>query len=349
MKKNIFILGNFGYYSNDLNGQTMRTRTIYKSLNRYLNDSKYNIKFTDTSVKGSKIKVLMNYLRGLKYWFTSKSIILLPAQKAIKYVVPLFYYVNTILKRKIHFIAIGGWLRDFLDENNNYTKYFQKMNTIYVQTKSLKKKLENKGLNNVIHFPNFRIYDDHDIEIKEIDEVKKVVFFSRVIKAKGIELAVSAINKINKEREQKIELYIYGPVGSDYLDDFNKLKQSSPFIRYNGVLEPEKIISELSIYDFMIFPTYYEGEGFPGTILDSMSAGVPVIASDWKYNSEIIKDEFTGLLFKSQNLDELIQKMNLLIRNTSLINQMKRNCLNESKKYSESIVMPELLGKLTEK
>lgn len=47
----------------------------------------------------------------------------------------------------------------------------------------------------------------------------------------------------------------------------------------------------------MVIPTYYQGEGFPGTILDSYIFGVPVIVSKCKYNSEMIKEGKTGKLF----------------------------------------------------
>jgi glycosyltransferase involved in cell wall biosynthesis len=43
-------------------------------------------------------------------------------------------------------------------------------------------------------------------------------------------------------------------------------------------------------YFALLFPIYYIGEGFAGTAIDAFSAGVPVIASDWKYNSEVIKE-----------------------------------------------------------
>ena len=48
----------------------------------------------------------------------------------------------------------------------------------------------------------------------------------------------------------------------------------------------------------MIFPTYYVGEGFPGTIIDAFSSGIPDIATDWRYNSEIVQNGKTGYIYK---------------------------------------------------
>lgn len=60
----------------------------------------------------------------------------------------------------------------------------------------------------------------------------------------------------------------------------------------------------LKNYDALLFPTYYEGEGFAGTIIDAFAAGLPVIASDWKYNSEIIKQGITGVITKTHSISE---------------------------------------------
>ncbi|KAA0565837.1 glycosyltransferase family 4 protein [Bacillus sp. CH30_1T] len=346
MKKKIYMFGNFGYRHNNLNGQTMRTRTIFESLIKYTPEGNYIIQYTDTSIGANKKEKGLNYLKGLFKWLNSNIVIFLPAQKAIKFISPLFYYLNFILKKDLHFIAIGGWLAEFLEGNRGYIKYFKKVNYIYVQTESLKNKLEYIGFDNVIYFPNFRLYNNKEISLSKVSKVKKVVFFSRVIKEKGIELAISALNRINQGSDDKIELYIYGPIGEQYKEQFETIKNNSSYIYYNGVLEPNEILNELSKYDLMLFPTYYIGEGFPGTILDGMTAGLPVIASDWKYNSEVIKAGQTGLLFNNNDLEDLIKKMMILINDTDLVNQMKKNAILESQKFEESKVVPKLISNL---
>ncbi|MCC5912476.1 MAG: glycosyltransferase family 4 protein [Clostridiaceae bacterium] len=343
MKKKVFILGNFGYWTNKLNGQSMRTRTVYEALKK--NDG-FNIKYTDTSVRGKKIEILSNYLRGLFKWVTSKYIILLPAQKAIKFTLPFFCYFNILFRKSIHFIAIGGWLSEFLQNNQAYVKYFKNVNFIYVQTKSLKKRLEEFGLENVVYFPNFRLYKNNDIKLEDIKTIKKAVFFSRVTKDKGVEIAIKAINKINKDLDANIQLHVYGPIEDNYIIEFEQIINQSRNIYYNGVLDPDVIISTLSLYDFLIFPTYYEGEGFPGAILDAMTSGVPIVASDWKYNSEVLKDGHTGLLFKSKDIEDLIKKMKYLIENPKILNQMKKECILESEKYKDQKVVSILLKNL---
>lgn len=108
----------------------------------------------------------------------------------------------------------------------------------------------------------------------------------------------------------------------DYQYNFKKIfAKSKKYISYKGILEPinNNIYENLSNYDLMIFPTFCKEEGFAGAILDSFISGVPVFASDWKYNSEIIKENITGKLFVSKDIRYLTNKLKFLINNLDLI------------------------------
>lgn len=50
-------------------------------------------------------------------------------------------------------------------------------------------------------------------------------------------------------------------------------------------------------YFVLLFPTYYENEGFARTLIDAYSAEVPVIVTDRRYNSELVTDKM-GFIYK---------------------------------------------------
>jgi glycosyltransferase involved in cell wall biosynthesis len=56
-------------------------------------------------------------------------------------------------------------------------------------------------------------------------------------------------------------------------------KRFPEYVVYGGVVPFNKSVEVLKDYFAVLFPTYYEGEGFAGTIIDAHSAGVPIIAS----------------------------------------------------------------------
>ncbi|AUO13009.1 glycosyltransferase family 4 protein [Priestia megaterium] len=346
--KKITIIGNFSAYRNNLNGQTMRTKSVYEVVQAHFEDNNTKVKIVDTDKFQLGLKEIILFLKGVFNVCSSKNIILMPAHKAIKFTIPILYFINLFNTKKIHLVAIGGWLYDFLDNNKQYIKYFSRIEYVYVQSEKLKENVETLGLKNIIHFPNFRDYpslkDDKLNGVKKNNDVYHFVFFSRVLKEKGIELAVNAINIYNSQNPKKIILDIYGPINDDYKFDFESLLNES--INYKGVLKPENILNVLKSYEFMVFPTYYHGEGFPGALLDSLSSGVPVIASDWKYNGEIIRDGYNGYTFESKSLEDLINTLERAIANYDELPEIKENCFLTASQYSKNKVAPILLEKI---
>ena len=93
----------------------------------------------------------------------------------------------------------------------------------------------------------------------------------------------------------------------------------------------------------MAFPSYYQGEGFPTVIVEAFISGLPVLASRWKYNEEIITHEYNGLLFNVRNRDDLLIKLQWISLNKDKIAKMRLNCLDDAMNYSpEKILYPVL-------
>ena len=71
----------------------------------------------------------------------------------------------------------------------------------------------------------------------------------------------------------------------------------------------------LSSYHVMLFPTYWKGEGFPGVLIDAFISGLPVIATDWAYNKEIVNHGETGFIIPTRDSEALTKVANNCIKN----------------------------------
>lgn len=100
----------------------------------------------------------------------------------------------------------------------------------------------------------------------------------------------------------------------------------------------ETIISTLSKYVFMLFPTYYAGEGMPGAVLDGYIAGLPVIASNWHYNAEVVKDGETGFIFELKDIDRLPEIIRHAVEEVD-VKALRQNCSVISEQYSPETIM----------
>lgn len=337
------ICGHFGGEDLFSDGQTIKTKILYEELCMVLGDKE--VKKVDTyNWKNNPLKLIM---KSMFLIFKTKNVIVLPGSNGIKIFVPLYSLINILFKRKLHYVVIGGWLPEMLKRNNTVLKHLLNYEGIYVETNSMVELLKKSGLNNVFYMPNFKrlnIIDNNEI-MKSEKFPLSMCTFSRVMQEKGIEDAILAVKSINNKYKQVIyTLDIYGQVDKAYEEKFKNLASDFPdYINYKGIVDYKESVNVLKNYFALLFPTYYPGEGLAGTIIDAFSAGLPVIATDWNYNSEIIKNQYTGLVYDNKDHGKLEEILEKIMKEPHLIDNMRLNCLKESKSYSPEIVVKQFI------
>ncbi len=160
------------------------------------------------------------------------------------------------------------------------------------------------------------------------------LYAGRMDKSKGIYQIINVFNKLNKIRSNTV-LLIVGKNLSKYDDD--------TLIRYLEKMESKKKnlnIKILEAVDINTMPELYkisqvslmcslENEGCSKFILESLSSGLPTIATRVGGNSEIIKDGINGITISAKNIEvELFNAMQRLIDDKSLFIKLS----NQSRK-----------------
>lgn len=332
----ICVIGAFGFEMLDktTGGQPVKTRQLYYTLADHY--GKENISYIETyGWKSHPLKMIFSVFREAK---KCEALIMLPAHHGVQVFSRLLVYCKKKFGVRIFYDVIGGWLPEITVEDNTLSSKLMKFDGIWVETSSMKNSLVKQGFSNVTVIPNFKklVCIKPEQFPKEYAEPYKVCTFSRVMKEKGIEDAIKAVIEINNRIGKNIfVLDIYGPVDKSYSNCFENAKMYFPnYINYCGICEPERSVDVLKNYSALLFPTYYDGEGFAGTLIDALFAGVPVIASDWKYNSEIIHDKYTGLIHRVNDIDDIIDKLMYIYREQDKWNRMRLNCIESAQIYS---------------
>lgn len=108
--------------------------------------------------------------------------------------------------------------------------------------------------------------------------VTRLVNIARIAPEKNLAYALEALTLV----KNNIEFDFYGPVyDKTYWEECQRsiaLMPDNVKVNYRGVVEPDRIGDTLAGYHFMLMPT--RGENFGHVILESLSAGCPVIISD---------------------------------------------------------------------
>ncbi len=325
----ILILGNFNYTDpTAINGQTQKTRELYQLLKLEKN---FIIDTWDSdSINRNPIKGFAKLFFKLA---TNRTYIILPAHKSIYVLVPLTLLFSLFRKTRLIYIVIGGWLPDFAERSAIALRCLKRIDSIMVETEHMKTKLLQLNLNNVEMLPNFKLIEPEKIKSDyQTRKPLKGVFISRVTEQKGIFILLDAIKELNNTYQNSINVDFYGPIDAS-LTDFCEQVENIPNVQYKGVLDPAKIQETFKDYDVLIFPTFYDGEGFPGVFLDAINANLPIVASDWKYNTEIIEHNKTGLVFKAKSVDSLVDSLTEIIESPEVLISIKQNIKVLQDKY----------------
>ena len=76
--------------------------------------------------------------------------------------------------------------------------------------------------------------------------------------------------------------------------------------------------------------------------MDAFIAGLPVIASNWNMNMEIIKQGETGLIIPPKDVYSLSMAMKKLIDHPELLNNFSKNAFCRAKEFHIDNIMPGL-------
>lgn len=332
--KKVSAIGHFGYGHNFLDGQTVKTKTVTAELTRRF--GKNQILTIDT-YGGAKnlIKAPFQVLNALK---NSRNVLIFPAQNSLRVYAPLLAVLKGLFNdRKLHYAVIGGWLPRFLENRKRLAKILKEFDGIYVETQTMKSALEKQGFENVHIMPNcknLKILSEEEL-VYPAGMPYKLCTFSRVMREKGIEDAVSAVIAVNAELGiQAFSLDVYGQVDNGQTVWFDELqKKFPPYIRYAGSVDANQSTEVLKNYFALLFPTRFYTEGIPGTVIDAYAAGVPVISAKWESFADIIEDGVTGIGYVFDDPAGLKSILADAADDPARLVSMKTSCLKKSDCY----------------
>jgi glycosyltransferase involved in cell wall biosynthesis len=138
-------------------------------------------------------------------------------------------------------------------------------------------------------------------------------------------------------------LDIFGRLRPEFEGTFEVLlSRAGDGVHYHGLVEHSALMEQLAGFDILLLPTYHTGEGYPGVILEAMSRGLVIIASNIRSISELITDGENGLLCVPKDADELAACMCRLSLEPMLRQELAQEAARSARVFSEDQVLPRL-------
>lgn len=274
-------------------------------------------------------------LQVMRYIFWADVVTFHASRPAMMSYGPILFLLSRTFRRPLVLRLFGGTLEKEYEALSYYKKLiFVKTilssELLLLETKHLVSYFDNIGAKCIKWYSNSRelIQLPFDQE-NSISGCNRFVFLGRVIEEKGIGVILETVSHLTAG----ITVNIFGPLDGHYTaEQINSIGKG--VVYYKGVLTSNQVSVELFNYHALILPTFYQGEGYPGVILEAYSHGLPVIATLWRSIPEIV-DENSGVLIPVRSPEALAQAMNHLHADMALYGRLKKGAFKKRLEFSD--------------
>ncbi len=238
-------------------------------------------------------------------------------------------YVNCIRSKCIHnslMKSIMGAMEGYLYHWKSTYDYISTFicPSSFIATKATQFGVAPRKLR-VLH--NFATRNEFD---GEYEKKNYVLYFGRISEEKGIRSLLKAVAELKHIR------FVFA--GSGPLEMEIKWHENIVHVGFKTGQELKMLIKESL---FTVYPSEYY-DNCPMSILESQTLGTPVIASNIGGIPELVKDNYSGLLFEAGNTKDLAAKINALYENRELLNLFSERCIKEVNMYSKEAYCDEI-------
>lgn len=249
----------------------------------------------------SRVQAILRVVLSLLKHFRGASHISLHSSRDFLLYFPIIWTISRLGRKTVSLRKFGGSkLLDVLQNSGMIERKIaawslSKCDALFVETEETYDKLAPKHRHCYL-FPNVRTKPPFSRPDTHFN--RRFVFVGSVKREKGVEVLLRAAELLPED----YTIDIIGPLEDRSLDFTTS---GGAKVEYRGPLPSEQIARALCSYDVLVLPTFYQGEGHPGVLIEAYSVGLPVIATRWKGIPEIVDDGRSGILIEPRDAQGL--------------------------------------------
>jgi len=179
-------------------------------------------------------------------------------------------------------------------------------------------------------FKNFKFNEKlFPLTVKKNEEW--ILYIGRISKEKSIDVLINAFYEVSKQRKNARFLIVGDGPFTDEMKKMVKEKNIEKKCFITGMIPNKNLLESGIIKKMKLFVTASTSENQPMTILESMIFGLPIIGPDAKGIPEMI--EGNGFAVKPGSIEDLAEKIMILLKNKNLYKKFSLKSLQLSDKY----------------
>ncbi|HZY26394.1 MAG TPA: glycosyltransferase family 4 protein [Bacteroidales bacterium] len=257
----------------------------------------------------------------------------------------VFFIGRYLFREKIVYHIHGGGFSYFYNKSSSFSRRLIRIllsNSDCVITLSqswYKYFNDNFNIKKLVVLPNIIDYP-HKLNRTVSHDSLIFLFFGLISEAKGIFDLLNVI-EINKDHyRSRMKLLIGGNGDTQKLKTLITEQNMGDIIEFLGWVGNEKKIAVFNNSDVFILPSY--AEGLPISILEAMSYGKAIIATDVGGVSEIVRENENGILIEPGNLKQIEQAINNFLENSDMVKRFGEVSELHARKYLPDEVLKNL-------
>lgn len=197
--------------------------------------------------------------------------------------------------------------------------YSKKINVIITPSEFYKRKLLEDGIpeEKIVTAHNFIDMNTYNLLL---ENENYALYFGRLSKEKGILNLIEAFSKLDKGK-----LYIAGTGPEE--DAINKMIHKYKIedkVKLLGFLNEKDMRECIRKSAFVILPSVWN-DNCPYSIIETLSIGKPVIGTNMGGIPELVINNVNGLICRSNDVDDLKEKMHILFENDEFLEELGKN------------------------
>ncbi|HEX8247872.1 MAG TPA: glycosyltransferase family 4 protein [Pyrinomonadaceae bacterium] len=202
-------------------------------------------------------------------------------------------------------------------------KMLRASDAVVVLSELEKEIVENRWQNLNVKVLENAVAVDEAIAARRKNEEKILIFLGRLHESKGLNEIVEACRRLKTEGfEFRFEAFGAGELKEFFVSEMTKLLGEK--FRYGGVVSGAEKWRELAKADVFLLPSRY-GEGLPVALLEAMAAGCCVVVSEMASIGAVVKDGANGFLVAPGDVNQLTEKLRLLLLNRVDAESLQKN------------------------
>lgn len=160
----------------------------------------------------------------------------------------------------------------------------------------------------------------------------RILFVGRLVEKKGVSVLIEAL-RLLEGTEYDLRVVGDGPLRSQLTDQSSGVAAS-----FLGVLGREALAAEFGAASIAVFPSVPaasgDQDGLPVALLEAMSTGCAVVASDLPGLRDAVEDGKSGLLTTSGSAEELATALGRLLRDPQLCDRLGSAAATRAESFS---------------